>query len=89
MAMLKPIFSGSAALAGAKKKINAAIATAVRSIATKAPLLADRQLIDPPPSTYCIISSGGMIPQRLEADGSFSHTFGFCGLSRCQGRGSK
>ena len=28
-------------------------------------------------------------PHRLEADGSLAQTFGRCGLSRCQGRGSK
>ncbi len=39
--------------------------------------------------SYCIISSPGITPHRLEADGSFSHTLGRCGLSRCQGRGSK
>ena len=38
---------------------------------------------------YFIISSGGMMPHRLAADGSLGHTFGFCGWSRCHGRGSK
>ena len=34
---------------------------------------------------YFIISSGGPGPQRFDAVGSFAQTFGFCGLSRCQG----
>ena len=38
---------------------------------------------------YFIISSPGMMPQRFAAEGSFSHTLGRCGLSRCHGRGSK
>jgi hypothetical protein len=38
---------------------------------------------------YCIISSGGIGPQRFAAFGPFGHVFGHCGLSRCHGRGSK
>ena len=38
---------------------------------------------------YFIISSPGMMPQRLAADGSFAQTLGLCGTSRCHGRGSK
>lgn len=38
---------------------------------------------------YFIISSGGIGPQRLAASGVFGQIFGRCGLSRCQGRGSK
>ena len=40
-------------------------------------------------TSQCIISSPGITPHKLEAEGSFSQTFGRCGLSRCQGRGSK
>ncbi len=36
-----------------------------------------------------IISSGGIGPHRFAAEGSFAHTFGRCGLSRCHGLGSK
>jgi hypothetical protein len=42
-----------------------------------------------PKAAYCIISSGGGGPHRFADDGSFGQTFGTCGLSRCQGRGSK
>src|SRR5580692_2995673 len=38
---------------------------------------------------YFIISSLGIMPHRLDADGSLAQTFGRCGASRCHGRGSK
>jgi hypothetical protein len=38
---------------------------------------------------HCIISSGGIGPHRFAASGVFGQVFGRCGLSRCQGRGSK
>src|SRR6185295_9795473 len=38
---------------------------------------------------YLRISSVGPMPHRLEAAGSGFQTFGFCGWSRCHGRGSK
>jgi hypothetical protein len=38
---------------------------------------------------YFIISSLGMIPQRLAAEGSLAQTLGLCGTSWCHDRGSK